>query len=85
VIERTKHHLPDDADTLARQAVLIEEELEHCYPTRWPRLRAQLLMEEAAAWAEDHDGDLLNCRSCQLQNGIASERIDVPPPRRLWA
>jgi hypothetical protein len=85
VVERTKHHLPDDSDTLARQAVVVEEELERCYPIKWPRLHPQLLMEEAAAWAEEHDDDLLSCRSCQLQNGIATERIDVPAPRRVWA
>lgn len=82
VVERTKHHLPDDADTLARQAVLVEEELEHCFPTRWPQLHPQLLLEEADWWAEEHDDDMLSCRACRLQNGIASERIDVPLPRR---
>ena len=85
VVERTKHRLPDDADTLARQAVLVEEELEHCYPTRWPRLHAQLRLEEAAWWAEEHDDDLISCRSCRLQHGIASERIDVPSPGRVRA
>jgi hypothetical protein len=85
VVERTKHRLPDDAETMARQVVLLEEELEHCYPTRWPRLHAELRLEEVAWWAEEHDADLLSCRSCQLQNGIGSERIDVPPPRRVWA
>ena len=85
VVERTKHRLPDDADTLARQAVLVEEELEHCYPTRWPRLHAQLRLEEAAWWAEEHDYDLISCRSCRLQHGIASERIDVPSPGRVRA
>ena len=85
VVERTKHHLPDDADALARQAVLIEEELQNDFPTRWPLLHPQLLLEEATWWAEEHDDDLLNCRSCQLQNGIASERIDVTRPRRVPA
>ena len=84
-IERAKHGRPDDADTLACQAVLVEEELEYCYPTRWPRLRSELLQEEATWRAEPHDDDPLSCRSCRLQNGIASERIDVPPPRRVWA
>jgi hypothetical protein len=83
VVERTKHHRPDDADTLAQQAVLVEEELEHCYPTRWPRLRPQLLLEEARWWAEEHDDDVISCRACRLQHGIASERIDVPAPRRV--
>ena len=85
VVERTKHHLPDDADTLARQAVLVEDELAHCYPTLWPQLRPQLLVEQAAWWAEDHDSDPLSCRSCQLHSGIGPERIDVPRPRRIWA
>jgi hypothetical protein len=85
VIERTKHHLPDDADTLARQASVVEEELERCYPTRWPRLHTELLQEEAAAWAEEHDDDLLSCRSCRLQNGIVAQRIDLPRPRRVSA
>jgi hypothetical protein len=85
VIERSKHFLPDDADTLARQAVIVEEELERCYPTRWPRLHTELLQEEAAAWGEEHDKDLLSCRSCRLQNGIAAERIDIPRPRRVSA
>ncbi|WP_141437061.1 hypothetical protein [Blastococcus aggregatus] len=85
VVERTKHRLPDDADALARQAVLIEAELEHDFPTRWPLLHPQLLLEEATWWAEEHDDDLLSCRSCQLQNGIASERIDVIRPHRVSA
>ena len=85
VVEGTKHRLPDDADTMARQVVLLEAELEHCYPIRWPRLRAELRLEEVAWWAEEHDDDLLSCRSWQLQNGIRSDRIDVPPPGRVWA
>jgi hypothetical protein len=85
VIERRKHHLPDDADTLARQVVLVEEELEHCYPGRWSRLHPRLLLEEAGWWAEDHDDDLLSCRSCHLQNGMVPDRIDLPPLRPVWA
>ena len=83
VVERTKHHLPDDADTLARQAVLVEEELEHCYATRWPQLHPQLLLEESDWWSEEHDADVISCRACQLQNGIAAERIEIPQPRRV--
>jgi hypothetical protein len=82
VVERAKHHLADDADTLARQAVLVQEELGHCYPARWPRLRPQLLLEEASWWAEEHDDDVISCRACRLQNGIAPEWINVPPQRR---
>ncbi|TKJ18284.1 hypothetical protein [Blastococcus sp. CCUG 61487] len=52
VVERTKHHRADDADPPAQQAVLVEEELEHCYPTRLPQLCPQLLLEEARWWAE---------------------------------
>ena len=85
VVERTKHHLPDDADTLAQQAAFVEDELARFYPARWSRLQTELLQEEAAAWAETHDEDLLNCRSCRLQNGILAERIDVRRPRRLSA
>jgi len=85
VVERTKHHLADDADTLAQQAVLVGRELAECYPTRWLRAQPQLLREESAGRAEQHDDELLNCRSCQLQNGIGSERIDVPRPRRRSA
>jgi hypothetical protein len=81
VIERTKHVLPDDADTLAEQAVLVEEELEHSYPVRWPRLHPRLLLEEATWWAEDHDEDILDCRACWYQGGMATERIYVPRPR----
>jgi hypothetical protein len=85
VVERTRHHLPDEADTLARQAVLVEEQLEHDYPVRWPRLHVRLLLEEAGWWAEEHDSDLLDCRACRLSNGVGSDRIDVHPPRRVWA
>ena len=85
VVERTKHHRPDDADTLARQAVLVEDELAHCYPTQWPQLRPQLLQEQADWWAEDHDDDPLTCQSCQLHSGIGPERIDVPRPRQVWS
>ncbi|MGY1827591.1 hypothetical protein [Blastococcus sp. SYSU DS0541] len=77
VVERTKHHRPDDADTLARQAVLVEEELER-YPTRWPQLRPQLLREQSSWWNQKHDDDAITCRACRLQNGIAAERIDIP-------
>ena len=82
VVERTKHHRPDDADTLARQAVLVEEELER-YPTRWPRLRPQLLREQSGWWNQKHDDDAMSCRACRLQNGIVAERIDIPSPRRV--
>lgn len=79
VIERTKHRLPDDADTLAEQAVLVEEELEHRYPVWWPRAHPRLLLQEADWWAEEHDEDLLACRACWYQSGAGTDRIDIPP------
>lgn len=83
-VERVKHRLPDDADTLMEQAVLIEEQLEHCYPIRWPRLHPRLLLEEAAWWAEDgHAEELLDCQACWYQGGVATDRIDVPRPRQV--
>jgi hypothetical protein len=41
VVERTKHHLIDDADSFTRDAALVEEELEHLFPFRWPRRRSE--------------------------------------------
>ncbi|MQA35292.1 hypothetical protein [Modestobacter roseus] len=82
VVERTKHRFADSADTLARQAVLVEEELEHCYPTRWPRLHPQLLLEEAEWWAEEHDDEVISCTACRLQNGVAGDRLETLLPRR---
>ena len=84
-VERSKHHLADQADTLARQTALVEEELEHVYPFRWPQHRPELLRQLASWWAETHDEDLLGCRSCRLQNCVADERIDLPVPRRIRA
>jgi hypothetical protein len=81
-VERTKHHLADDADTLARQAALVEEELEHVFPFRWPQRRPELLHEQATWWAEPHEDDVLTCRSCRLQMGGTPERIILPAPRR---
>lgn len=82
VVERGKHHLLDEADTLARQAVHLEEQLEHDYPVRWPQLHPRLLLEQAGLWAQDHDDDPLDCQACLL-NGALPERVDVPPPRRV--
>jgi hypothetical protein len=81
-VEALKHHRMDDADTLARQRALVEEELEHAYPFRWSRHRPELFREQAGWWAEDHDDDVLACRACQLQHGGTSAQIDLPRSRR---
>jgi hypothetical protein len=81
-VEALKHHRADDADALAQQAALMEEELEHAYPFRWPRHRSEMIRQQAVWWAERHDDDVLACRSCQLQAGAAPSRIDLPPSRR---
>ncbi len=81
-VEALKHHRVDDADVLARQGALVEEELEHAYPFRWARQRPELLREQAAWWAQDHDADVLACRACQLQHGGTPTQIDLPRSRR---
>jgi hypothetical protein len=81
-VERSRHHRIDEADTLARQAAAVEEELEHAYPFRWPRCRPALLLEQAAWWREPHNDDPLHCRTCQMQAGMPGERIDLPVQRR---
>lgn len=84
VVERTKHHLIDDADSFTRDAALVEEELEHLFPFRWPRRRSELLLEQSAWWAQPHEDDPLGCRACQLQFGRSSDRMTPPPRRRVW-
>jgi hypothetical protein len=79
-VEKLKHHLADDADTLARSETAVEEELEYAHPFRWARHRPHLLREQAEWWAEPHDDDVLTCTACQLQLGGMPERIDVPWP-----
>ena len=83
-VERHHHHLMDAADTLTRQGGLIEEQLRRCFPVRWPRLHPRLQREEGMWRIEVHDPDMLNCRACWLQSGVGFDRIDVPPPHRVW-
>ena len=83
VVERTKHHLIDDADSFARDAVLVEKELEHDFPLRWARRRSELLLEQSTWWAQPHDDEPLSCRACQLQLGRSSDRATPPPRRRV--
>jgi hypothetical protein len=83
VVERTKHHLIDDADSFARDAVLVENELERDFPVRWARRQSELLLEQSTWWAEPHEDDPLNCRACQLQLGRSSDRATPPPQRRI--
>jgi hypothetical protein len=80
VVQRIKHHRADDADTLAQQAALVDEQLDHSFPVRWPRLRPQLLRQEADLWAEHHSDNPLTCQSCVL---AVPERVDVLPLRRV--
>ena len=81
-VEKLKHHMADDADTLARSETAVEEELECAHPFRWAQHRPQLLREQAEWWAERHDDDVLSCTACQLLLGGMPERIDVPWPRQ---
>ncbi|SNR85865.1 hypothetical protein [Blastococcus mobilis] len=83
VVERTKHHLIDDADSFARDAVLVEKELERDFPFRWARRRSELLLEQSTWWAQPHEDDPLSCRACQLQLGRSSDRATPPPRRRV--
>jgi len=55
-VEALKHHRVDDADTLARQGALLEEELEHAYPSRWSRHRPELLPTRRATSRSDRSG-----------------------------
>src|SRR4051794_7282994 len=80
-VEALKHHRVDDADVLARQGALVEEELEHAHPFRWARHRPELLHEQARWWNEEHDADVLACKACQLQHGGTPDRIDLPRSR----
>ncbi|WP_156118987.1 hypothetical protein [Modestobacter caceresii] len=82
IVERSKHHLVDEADDYARQATAVEEELERLFALRWARRRPNLLLEQARWWSEPHEDDPLNCRFCQLQIGNAPERTSLSPLRR---
>jgi hypothetical protein len=84
-VENSRHHFADSADELAKQAALIDEDLEHIFPTRWPRRRAELLEEAGQWWVEVHADDVLACTTCRFLNGMPQQRIDVPPRRRIWA
>ena len=80
-VEALKHHRVDDADVLAQQGALVEEELEHAYPFRWARHRPDLLREQAAWWREHHDADAQACQVCELQHGGLPSQVDLPPSR----
>jgi hypothetical protein len=82
VVERTKHHLIDDANSFARDAVLVEKELEHVFPLRWARQRSELLLEQSTWWAQPHEDDAPSCRACPLQLGRSSDG-PTPPRRRV--
>jgi hypothetical protein len=85
LVDRTKHHLVDEAESASRHVQLLEEELEDLFPVRWPRLRPQLLSEQAARWAQPHEGKPRSCSSCQLQRDeMSGGRIDLPPQQGLW-
>jgi hypothetical protein len=84
VVQRTKHHLMDAADDAAREVVLVEDELAHLFPVRWPRRRSALLHEQATWWTELHDNDPATCHACQLQSESAAERTTPPTPRPVW-
>jgi hypothetical protein len=74
----------DAADDAAREAILVEDELEHLFPVRWPRRRPELLHEQATWWTELHENDPVICHVCQLQSGGATERTTPPTARPVW-
>jgi hypothetical protein len=82
VIERTIHRMPFDADSLAHQCLLVEDELERCYPVRWPRLRSALLLEQATWWSETHDGDLFGCQVCWYASEVERDQRGMPGRQR---
>jgi hypothetical protein len=84
VVERSKHHLVDEADDCARQATAVEEELERLFAFRWARRRPELLLEQARWWAEPHEDDPLSCRSCQPEIADPAARTGLRHPRRVW-